>query len=146
MNKRHLALVVILAATISMGAKRSCSCHWSTAKVTDAVMAASIDKNVRAKNKTNAFKPNQDKFYCIVTLKHCPKGTNVSAKWKFLGGPTGVPKPGDIDSTKKDVNGSGRLAFTLTKPPGKSWPVGKYAVEISLNGKKDRTVSFEVKP
>ncbi|MCD6496909.1 MAG: hypothetical protein J7M25_01210 [Deltaproteobacteria bacterium] len=147
MNRRHLALIVLLGATISMGASKGCSCHWSTAKITDAVMSAGVDKTVHPTNKTNVFKPNQGKIYCIVYLKHCPKGTNVSVKWKFLGGPAGGPKAGDIDSTKKgNVHGSGRLAFSLTKAPGKSWPVGKYAVEISLNGKKDRTVSFEVKP
>lgn len=140
----HLLPVAALAGIAAVGAKQ-CSCHCSTAKITDAVMASKIDPDeVKAEVKTNTFATEAETIYCVVTYRSAPKGTKLEVVWRYEGGgPSSAPPPTEIDSTDKKVDGSGRIAFSLSRPK-KKWPPGDYEVEILLDGKPNRKLDFKV--
>ena len=139
-------IVVVVAAVAVMGAKRSCTCHCSTASIDKVVIAGDIDrKEVEAKDVRSTFKPDQKKIFCVVGFKYAPKGTNIEVIWKYKGGPSGTVPAREIIRKKKEVNGTGRWAISMVQPTREGWPEGKYEVEVVLNGKTDRKVEFEVK-
>ncbi|TXH72183.1 MAG: hypothetical protein E6Q88_06750 [Lysobacteraceae bacterium] len=65
----------------------------------------------------------------------------LTAKWTFMNGAEAMP----VSEESKDFNfaGAGTTNFEISKPDG--WPVGKYKVEILLDGAVVQTREFEVK-
>jgi hypothetical protein len=88
---------------------------------------------------TSVFGPN-DVFYCIVDLVNASDDTTVKASW------TAVDVQGENPDTFIDeaeiTQGSGTITFNLTN--SNPWPVGKYKVDLYLNGNLDQTLEFEV--
>ncbi len=120
-------------------------CRFSSAKITGSSLTDEFDrKEVKAKRTRTVFATNQEKIYDVVSYAYCPKGTKVAVVWKYLGGPPGSPPPQQIDRVEQEIRGTGRVAFSLSRP-NKGWPRGKYAAEIYLNDKLARTDTFEVK-
>lgn len=62
----------------------------------------------------------------------------LSAKWSFQDGQV-------VNEENRDITfaGNGNTDFTISKPDG--WPVGKYKLEVMLNGAVVQTKDFEVK-
>lgn len=124
-----LVLLTVILSTLA------CEFSASTAKITDAVMtldeAGEIPTNVYSQS---------DPFYCIVTLENAPDDTNVKAIW------TAVEVEGEAANTliqeKELTTGLQTLTFSLTNDG--LWPVGKYKVDIQLNGTTVETVEFQV--
>ena len=139
--------VLAMAGLASLGAKTSCSCHFSTARITSATLTDKVDSSkVKAIGEKDSFSFGVGKIYYVVTYKNCPKNTKITATWKYLGGPPGAPKAQVIDQpVEKSVRGSGRIAFSLSKPT-KGFPPGKYEVVVKLNGKQVRSQTFTIKP
>lgn len=64
-------------------------------------------------------------------------GGNLNAKWSFQDGQ-------QVNSEDKTVPAGPQVSdFAIEKPDG--WPVGKYKVEISLDGTVVQTREFEIK-
>ena len=107
----------------------------SGAGISDAQLARDENGN----DLTTIFKP-EDVFYCIVELSDAPDDTSVKSAW------TAVAVEGSEPNTFIDeaeiTSGSGTLTFDLSN--NDLWPVGKYKVDIYLNGQLDRTLEFEV--
>lgn len=81
----------------------------------------------------------KDTIYATVATNSTGATSNtLAAKWTFGEG-TLVKN----EEQKIAPNGAATTTFQISKPSG--WPVGKYAVEISLDGKVVNTSSFEVK-
>ncbi len=144
--KQTIPLAVLVAAGLaSLGAKRSCSCHFSTAKITKAVLTDKVDEGkVEAIGSKDAFPQTVTKVFYVVTYRNCPKKTKITATWSYKGGPAGSPKPQVIDKpVEKVVRGSGRIAFSLTRP-NRGFPPGKYEVVVKLNGREVRSKMFTI--
>lgn len=62
----------------------------------------------------------------------------LAARWTFEDGQV-------VNEESRDVvfTGAGTTVFQISKPDG--WPLGKYRVEISLNGAPVQSAEFEVK-
>ena len=81
----------------------------------------------------------KDTIYAIVATNSTGATSNtLAAKWTFGEG-TLVKN----EEQKISANGAASTTFEISKPSG--WPVGKYTVEISLDGKVVNTSGFEVK-
>jgi hypothetical protein len=114
----------------------ACSVNVSTANIKSARMT----KDEQGETKTSVFAPT-DTFYCIVELANASDSTKTKAVWKAVAVQSAEPNyvVGEYELT----SGSGTLTFNASPPPG-GWPVGKYQVELYLNGDKKQTVDFEV--
>lgn len=109
--------------------------RFSTATIAQATFA----KDSSGVERTTVYDP-EDTFYLLVDLANAPDGTAVKAEW------TAVDVDGADPNTVLDnvelVSGSGDLTFDLVNDG--SWPVGRYKVDLYLNGELDRTVDFMV--
>ena len=127
--KTLIPFLVIMIITLA------CGFGASTAKITDAKLSRDFDGN----DPTTIFAQNET-FYCTVVLKNAPENTNVKASW------TAMEVAGEQPNTFLDeaelTTASGTLHFELINEG--FWPVGKYKVDIFLNGGLERTLEFEV--
>ena len=118
----------------------------STAKLTDAVMALSVDPvlftPVEVRSVFDAATP---KIYCYVKLTDAPANTEVRADWVSV-----------IDEAKKELSqpfasknvvtegGLRHIAFSFTKPD-EGWKAGKYVVILYLNGAMKIAMPFDIR-
>ncbi len=128
--------LVALVAVIMILSVLACGGSFSTASIDKVVMSADKD----GAQETTVFSPN-DTFYAIVTLANAPDDTTVKASW------TAVDVEGEdantlIDESETTSDGNNVLTFNLSLDS--AWPVGKYKVDLYLNGTLDKTVEFEV--
>lgn len=121
--------LVLVAAVLA------CGFSASTARITDAYLAADRDGN----EATEAFFP-EEAFYLIVDLANAPDSTEVQATWVAVD-VEGVDPETEIDSAAL-TSGDGRLTFDLTNDD--LWPIGLYRVDVYLNSKLERSLEFEV--
>ncbi len=107
----------------------------STANITD----ARLTKDREGNQTTTTFTPDST-FYLQVTLANAPDSTRVKAAWTAVS-VAGVEANTPLDDVEL-TQGSGKLTFDLTN--NQLWPVGDYKVDIYLNDKLDRTLTFRV--
>lgn len=78
-------------------------------------------------------------IYAVVNTNSSGSGTAaITAKWLFQDGQV-------VNESTQQINASGaaHTDFHISKPTG--FPVGNYSLEVSINGKVERTMPFEVK-
>jgi hypothetical protein len=97
--------------------------------------AVGADQKVTAASTTFGVK---DVIYAAVDTKNAGKGVALAAKWTYQDGQTVHEEPVTI-SPEGDATTNFKLAND------KAWPVGKYKLEIMLNGAMVQSVDFEIK-
>jgi hypothetical protein len=93
------------------------------------------DKRVTAA--TTTFGP-KDTIYATVATEGAAPSKTLVARWTF-----GTGKLVKADSQTIAPTGPAATEFHIVKPSG--WPVGKYKVEISVDGSAAGSKDFEVK-
>ena len=94
---------------------------------------------------TTTFSPG-DKIYAIVSIKDAPEGTKITTTWYVVDVGSAAKPNSTIASTSLVRNGTRNVDFSITSTNSKhSWPVGKYKVEILINGQMVKTVEYTVK-
>ncbi len=91
---------------------------------------------------TNEFKPDAI-FHAVVSLQNAPANTKLKATWYATDVGSAAPANTEIDTVEVTADGTRFVDFTLA--PSQAWPIGKYRVEIFVNGALDRVVNFTVK-
>ena len=135
-------LIVLFALFPFLGAAGEKGCSCSTAKVTSATLARGYDEQAsKPLDPTTVFKPTDSVLHLVVTTAYVPSGTKVGAEWWAV--EAGGVKDHKIDAAELSLESTGVVHFTLSRPEG--WPPGKYKVIVSLDGKPNRTLEFEVK-
>jgi hypothetical protein len=137
------ALIATLAGTAAcdkrqtaQGAERD-SMAVAGLNVTSVKLGRSLNPDNTIKDNTDTFRPG-DPIYAVVETKGNETGT-LKARWTFQDGQV-------IDETSQPIAPSGaesRTEFHITKPD--AWPVGRYRLELSVNGRVVETKEFEVK-
>lgn len=133
MLKNKLKVGLAFSALLLM--MLACSFSASTANIRAAKMARDYDGN----DPTNTFAQDEI-FYCVVELANAPDDTVVKASWMALA-VDGVEPNTFIDETEL-TTGSGTLHFELNN--NGLWPLGKYAVQLYLDGELEQTLEFTV--
>ena len=126
--KRTVALALVVIA-------------WPAAAVTldDLVLS---DK--KRGDPMTTFKPATAKVFVVARVKDPADGDKVKAEW-IADKAEGAPPNYRIDQTELRLQkNSNEVTFSMSKPT-KGWPVGAYHVDISVNGKVVKKISFEVK-
>lgn len=148
--------IVVMAAAVALASVAMVGCKKKEAEApvapvaapaaTASVTAVDLGNAIGADNSVTAsattFKPS-DKVYASVSTATSDAAATVpgslGAKWYF--GTTEIPNT--AKESQVNFNGTGKTAFDLSNPKG--MPVGKYKVDISLNGAVVQSKEFEVK-
>ncbi|MBI5304606.1 MAG: hypothetical protein HY868_20900 [Chloroflexi bacterium] len=94
-------------------------------------------------NPTTEFQPSAT-FHAIVATQNAPANTRFKTVWYATDVGTAAPPNTVIDQTDVTADGTRNIDFTLK--PTTVWPIGKYRVEVFVNGALDRVVNFTVAP
>ena len=92
-------------------------------------------------DETSSFSASDRTLHCVVKLNEAKRGTQMRFSWWI------VDADGSKNQKIKDMDYSTRsLEYVihghLTVP--RDWPVGKYKVQVYVNGDLDRTVNYTV--
>ena len=115
----------------------------ATASVTSVDLGTATGPDMKLAATTMSFKP-KDKFIVSVGTTTSDLSALVAgkltAKLTFTNGAEIMP----VDEKTQDFNltGPGTTNFEFSKPDG--WPVGKYKVDVSLDGAVVQSKDFEV--
>jgi hypothetical protein len=87
---------------------------------------------------STSFAPKDTIYAVVATNSSGQSNATVSAKWTFGDGQL-------VNESNEAIaaNGPATTTFHISKPDG--FPVGKYKVEISVDGKAGSSTDFEVK-
>lgn len=129
------------AATTEPAAPLATAPAAATASVTALDLGNAVGADNRVAASATTFTPKDTIFASVTTRTSDPAATvpgKLAAKWTFQDGQT-------VHEDSRDLNltGDGSTAFQISKPDG--FPVGRYKVEISLDGAVVQSKEFEVK-
>jgi hypothetical protein len=96
-----------------------------------------IGPDKRIAEPTTTFAP-RDTIYVSVATEGAAPSKTITAKWSFQDG-----QVVSVDSLRIVPTGPAATEFHIVKPS--EWPVGKYKVEIRVNGGAAQSKEFEVK-
>jgi len=113
----------------------------STASVTSVDLGNSVGADMKVASAMTTFAPKDTIYASVTTSTSDPMGSvpgKLGAKWTFSDGQV-------VNEESKDLtlSGDGMTEFHISKPDG--FPVGKYKVEISMDGNVVQSKDFEVK-
>lgn len=128
--RKPIFFVIALVVLISL----ACGFDLTTANVKEAKMARDPD----GEQPTTTF-GQEDTFYLVAEVANAPDDTILKAVWIAVE-VDGV-EPG-FSLGEKELSASGAVNFSLEND--QFWPVGKYKVDLYLEGELDRTLDFEV--
>ena len=155
--KRHstwlavgLLLFVVLAcsfgkkstneSTNRSAAEGSAPSATSTGAIEDLHMAK--DKGGDPGDETNAFSPGDRTIHCVAKLAEAKAGTTMKFSWFIVdAGGSKNEKIKDIDYTTGALENIVHGHLTLPK----DWPIGKYKVDVFVNGNLEKTAQYSVK-
>jgi hypothetical protein len=90
---------------------------------------------------TFSFEPSDRTLHCVATLKEAHAGTEMRFSWWIVDADgTQNRKIKDIDYTTRTLEDIIHGHLSLPQ----DWPIGKYKVQVYVNGNLDRTVPFTV--
>jgi hypothetical protein len=136
--RRLLLIVLFIMPALA------CEFSVSTAKISDAVMAADTQgDNFEPVGVTDTYATDQAVFHAVVSVANAPSGTKLKAVWTAVDVGNAASPDTVVDHTEISVDGSRNIDFTLASDSG-YWPPGAYKVDIYLNDKLDRTLNFSV--
>jgi hypothetical protein len=120
----------------------------AVAKPSGLIKSVTMASDVKADTKdpvnpTTEFKPAAT-FHAVVAIDKAPANTKFKSVWYATDVGNAAPANTLIDQTEVIADSNTRnIDFSLT--PSSQWPVGKFRVEILVNGTLDRVVNFTVK-
>ncbi len=113
----------------------ACGFNFSTANISQAELAKDPD----GVESTTVFAQDEN-IYAVVELSNAPDDTTVKAVWTAVEA-DGL-EPNYLIGETSLTSGDGSLHFDLTNE--NLWPTGNYKVDLYLNEKLDRTLTFTV--
>lgn len=119
----------------------------ATASVVSVDLGTAVGPDLKLTAAGTTFKP-KDTIYAVVGTTTSDPAASVpgklGVKWTFDYVNNGKPEPMTVNEDSKDVSftGAGANEFHISKPDG--FPVGKYKVEVSLDGTVVQTKEFDV--
>jgi hypothetical protein len=125
-------LLAILALAVSVLA---CGGSVSSANIGDAWLSTDAEGS----NRTTVFSQN-DTMNLFIDLKNAPDDTELKVSWIAVSA-EGLD-PNYVVNESNYTSGDGNVHFDLTND--NLWPVGSYKADVYLNGKLDRSLTFEV--
>ena len=100
------------------------------------------DDNGKPGDETDSFEAGDRTIHCVATLKQAKSGTQMKFAWWI------VDADGSQNQKIKEIDYKTRALENivhghLSLP--QDWPIGKYKVEVYVNGGLDKTAFFSIK-
>ena len=133
-----MRITVVVAMTAVLSACEA-QCSVSTASLSEATMASSVDPETRQPlTPATSFPADTGNIYATAKLSHAPDDTKVKVTFHYL-------EDGEQQITDAEVTADGTryVMFTLS-PPTAGWPIGKYETRFYLNGEEKTRVPFSI--
>jgi len=92
---------------------------------------------------TDRFQPDSPSIHAVLVLEGAKAGSKVQGTWVSV---DAIEAPNyQIDSSEvlTKAEGDARVHFQISKPQ-KGWPVGKYRLDVSVDGKFVTSITFSV--
>jgi len=124
------AILIVILVTLACGGS------VSTANISSAKMFADSEGT----QETTVYAQDQP-FYCIVELANAPEDTTLKAVWTAVEAEGTEP---NLVIDDAEITAGNENVFTFDLTNNGLWPIGKYKVDLYLNGELDRTLEFEV--
>lgn len=105
------------------------------------VSAVSLGTSVGADQKVTAASTSfgvNDVIYAAVDTKNASSNATLAAKWTYQDGQV-------VNEESSNIAPAGDVTSNFKLSKATPWPVGKYKVEIMLNGVSAQSVDFEIK-
>lgn len=114
-----------------------------TASVTAVDLGSAVGPDLKVTTATATFKP-KDTIYASITTATSDPAASVPGKLGVQWTYNDASGPTSVNQESKDVafTGAGTNEFHIAKPDG--FPVGKYKVDVSLDGNVVQSKEFEV--
>lgn len=109
----------------------------SAVTVTSVDLGSAIDDAGRVTNPGTTFGPT-DTIYTSIATDGNASGNTIAARYTFQDG-----QQVTNDSRLLTTSGPATTHFSASKPDG--WPVGRYKVEVSLDGAVVQTREYEIR-
>jgi hypothetical protein len=132
-----LAVAALVLASLACNAVSGGGVSVTTANITKAHMA-SDEKDTQ---QTTVYTTSAPTFYCYFDLNNAPDSTVVKGTWTLVSA-EGYESNSEIDSA--EITGGDNTYYFSLDRSGDSWPVGKYKIDLYIDGKMVQTVEFEV--
>mgnify|MGYP006879611488 CR=1 FL=1 len=122
----------------------SCEYGVTTAHIENITICTALDGDICETNNL-IISPSDPNIYVSCKLKNAPQNTRVTFIWKYNDGENSITID-EISLNSSDIGVNGDLNSSLSKPYN-GWPLGKYEVEISIDGDENdpRNKYFEVR-
>lgn len=128
-------------STNSTNESSATSAATSTGAIEDLHMAKDDGKGDPG-DETNAFSPGDRTIHCVAKLADAKAGTKMKFSWFIVdAGGSKNERIKEIDYTTRAQENIVHGHLTLPQ----DWPIGKYRVEVSVNGNLERTAQYSVK-
>ncbi len=137
-------LVPVLCLGFALGATSCAKKAAETAAAPPAVLSVTgvdlgrtIGGDKRVSEKVDQFSPKDVIYASVLTTGSSPNAV-LKARWTYEDGQV-------VDESEQAIapNGDAATEFHISKPDG--WPLGKYRVEVFLNGNSAQALDFQVK-
>jgi hypothetical protein len=131
-----LALASFVGACNNRPADNTTGTAGRGLQVEEIDIGRSLNADKTVADNTGSFKPN-DTVYVVVKTDGTAQSAQLRSRWTFADGQL-------VDESAQTISPTGetRTEFHIAKPDG--LPVGKYKVEIFLNGQPAGSKDFEV--
>lgn len=132
-----LVLAVPMLASCNKKSESETMTPATAVTITAVDLGRSIGSDYRITEKMDTFTPKDVIYTTIITNGASPSSV-LKATWTFQDGQV-------VDTTERTIAPTGETAteFHIAKPDG--FPVGKYTLDVYLDGNKIQTKTFEVK-
>ncbi len=150
--KRHstwlavgLLLFVVLACSFGTKSTNESTNQGSAPAATSSGALQNLhmakDNNGEPGDEANAFSPGDRTIHCVAKLAEAKSGTTMKFSWFIVdAGGSKNEKIKDIDYTTGALENIVHGHLTLPK----DWPIGKYKVDVFVNGNLEKTARFSV--
>ncbi len=128
--RKYFAFFAFAFATVAHAA----SPHYADMKLSDSDGGESSD----------SFTPDTAKIYLNAGLVDVPSGTKLSSTWIAEDTNGAAPANFKIDSVELTTGALTNVATFSLSRPNAGWPVGKYRVDLFIDGHAAGTMHFTV--
>jgi len=111
--------------------------------IAEMIMAEGAGANGEPINRTGEFL-GRETIHAIVGIKNAPANTRLRAIFYALDAGDATQCNVKLGETEQTASGTRYLDFALAPASGKPWLLGKYRVEIFVNGNLDHIANFVV--
>lgn len=130
----RILLCFFLSATLGWT-----GCANSPIEITDAKMAFEVNEKILPVRVTSAFPSDTKTVHCWFQWKNAQTDTKITASWRFTTDDIHII---DYDFVIPRKEGAGSVALSM--PETKTLPTGSYRVDLLLDTRKLRSLTFKV--